>query len=76
MAIVIKRDCTEAYFDKEKISNAIIAAMKNGSGIVKSKIANDIADEIEEIAKDMEEISVSEMSEKGVVFTAKIIYDL
>ena len=40
---VIKRDCTLADFQKEKISNAILKAMKNGSGIVKPKIAEDIA---------------------------------
>ena len=43
---VIKRDCTEVNFQKEKISNAILKAMKNGSGIVKSNIAEDIANEI------------------------------
>lgn len=45
---VIKRDCTEVDFDKNKISVAILKAMKNGSGIVKPKIAEDIANEIEE----------------------------
>ena len=45
---VIKRDCTEVDFDKNKISIAILKAMKNGSGIVKPKIAEDIANEIEE----------------------------
>ncbi len=39
---VIKRDCTEVDFDKSKISAAILKAMKNGSGIVKQKIAEDI----------------------------------
>ena len=45
---VIKRNCTEVDFDKNKISIAILKAMKNGSGIVKPKIAEDIANEIEE----------------------------
>lgn len=58
---VIKRDCTEVDFDKTKISNAILKAMQNGSGIVKPKIAEDIADEIYEECKDQEEISISDI---------------
>lgn len=55
---VIKRDCTEVDFQKEKISNAILKAMKNGSGIIKPKIAEDIADEIYEENKDNEVIDI------------------
>lgn len=55
---VIQRDCSEADFDKSKISTAILKAMKNGSGIIKPKIAEDIADEIEEECKDKDEVSV------------------
>lgn len=58
---VIKRDCTEVNFDKSKISNAILKAMKNGSGIVKPKIAEDIANEIAEECKDKDEISISDI---------------
>lgn len=58
---VIQRDCTEADFDKSKISTAILKAMKNGSGIIKPKIAEDIADEIEEECKDKDEVSVSDI---------------
>ena len=58
---VIKRNCTEVDFDKSKISTAILKAMKNGSGIVKPKIAEDIADEIEEECKNKEEVSVSDI---------------
>ncbi len=61
MPRVIKRDCTEVDFNKEKISNAILKAMKNGSGIVKPRIAKDIANEIYEEVKDREEISISEI---------------
>lgn len=61
MTKVIKRDCSEVDFDKSKISTAILKAMKNGSGIVKSKIAEDIANEIEEECKDKDEVSVSEI---------------
>ena len=58
---VIKRDCTEVDFDKSKISAAIFKAMKNGSGIIKPKIAEDIADEIENECKDKEEVSISDI---------------
>ena len=58
---VLKRDATLADFQKEKISNAILKAMKNGSGIVKSKIAEDIANEIYEECKDKEEVSISDI---------------
>lgn len=58
---VIKRDCSEVDFDKSKISAAILKAMKNGSGIVKPKIAEDIANEIENECKDKNEVSVSDI---------------
>ena len=63
MAKVIKRNCTEDEFKKEKISNAILKAMTNGSGIVKPKIAEDIANEIYEETKDIEEVSISEIEQ-------------
>ena len=52
MTKVIKRDSTAIDFDKSKISTAILKAMKNGSGIVKPKIAEDIANEIKEECTD------------------------
>lgn len=61
MVKVIKRDCTEVDFDKNKITNAILKAMKNGSGIVKPKLAEDIADEIYKEYLDKEEVSISEI---------------
>ena len=64
---VLKRDLTEAEFDKKKIERAILQAMKNGSGIVKPKIAADIADEIYEENKDREELSIYEIE--------KIVFD-
>ena len=67
---VIKRDCTLVDFQKEKISNAILKAMKNGSGIVKPKIAEDIANEIYEECKDKDEISISDI--EGMVFNKLI----
>ncbi len=53
MLKVIKRDCTEVDFQKDKIANAILKAMRNGSGIIKLKIAEDIANEIYEENKDI-----------------------
>ncbi|MEG1148107.1 MAG: ATP cone domain-containing protein, partial [Niameybacter sp.] len=44
---VIKRDGQEVLFDEIKIYNAIMKAMKYGSGIVDETIAQKIADEIE-----------------------------
>ena len=41
---VIKRDGTEVDFNKEKIYNAIMKAMKHGSGIVNDILARDITD--------------------------------
>lgn len=58
---IIKRDCSEVDFDKSKISTAILKAMKNGSGIVKPKIAEVIANEIENECKDKNEASVSDI---------------
>lgn len=73
MVRVIKRDCSEVDFDKNKISTAILKAMKNGSGIVKPKIAESIADEIEEECKDREEIDISEI--EAMVFDKLIMSD-
>lgn len=56
---VIKRDCTEVPFNKEKISNAIMKAMPYGEGI-KEKIALRIAKEIEQelLQKQIEEVEI------------------
>ena len=58
---VVKRNGSLAGFDKNKIYNAIMKAMKNGSGIVKPNIAKKIADEIEEEFTDRDEIRISEI---------------
>lgn len=63
MLKVIKRDCTEVDFQKDKIANAILKAMRNGSGIIKPKIAEDIANEIYEENKDKEELSISDIEQ-------------
>ena len=59
--LVVKRDCTEQEFDESKIYNAIMKAMKNGSGIIKPKIAESIAKEIHEECKDKESIDISDI---------------
>lgn len=56
MARVQKRDGQIVPFDKSKISNAILKAMKNGSGIVKEHIAESIATEIEDSYKETDEV--------------------
>lgn len=56
--LVAKRNDTEVEFDVNKIEQAILKAMKYGSGIVKPQIAKDIADEIKEENKDKDEISI------------------
>lgn len=56
---VVKRDCTLVDFDKNKIYTAIMKAMKNGSGIVKPKVAEDISNEICEMHKKDDEIDIS-----------------
>lgn len=76
---VIKRDSTKVIFDKSKISTAILQAMENGSGIIKPNIANEIADEIYEKYKNINEISIYDIEkdvfnlliEKGQNLTAK-----
>ena len=70
MLKVIKRDCTEVDFQKDKISNAILKAMENGSGIVKPAIAEKIANEIYEENKEKEEIGISEI--EGLVYNKLI----
>lgn len=76
---VIKRDCSEVDFQKEKIVNAIMKAMTNGSGIVMPNIAEEIADEIEETCLIKNELSISDIEtmvydkliERGQKLTAK-----
>ena len=61
--IVIKRDGREVPFDKGKIETAILKAMEHGSGIKREKIANDIANDIENELADVEKVSISEIEE-------------
>lgn len=55
---VIKRDCSEAEFDRNKIYEAIMKAMTFGSGIIKPDIAEEIATEIESEAKYIEDLDI------------------
>lgn len=59
--LVVKRDCSEQAFDESKIYNAIMKAMKNGSGIIKPKIAESIAKEIHEECKNKESVDISDI---------------
>lgn len=70
---VIKRDCTEVLFNKEKISNAIMKAMPYGEGI-KEKIALRIAEEIEQelLQKQIEEVEIYTI--ESMVFDKLIKY--
>ena len=55
---VIKRDGRIVDFNKDKINQAILKAMKQGSNIIKPKIAEDIAEEIYNEFKDIETIDI------------------
>ena len=59
--VVIKRNGAEVPFDKNKIKIAILKSMTHGSGIVKEKIADDIANEIENEIQDKNKVSISEI---------------
>lgn len=61
---IIKRDCSEVEFDKNKIYDTIMKAMTFGSGIIKPEVAKEIAAEIEseaEYIKDLDIYSVESM---------------
>ena len=58
---VVKRNGSLVDFDKNKIYNAIMKAMKNGSGIVRPIIAQNITDEIEEHFKNRNETRIFEI---------------
>lgn len=63
---VIKRDGRIVDFNKDKIKEAILKAMKNGSGIIKPKIAESIAEEIYEENKEKESLTISNI--EGLVY--------
>ena len=61
---ITKRDCTLVDFDKEKIKNAILKAMKYGSGRVEELLAGDISDRINKDIKCLQEVSIYDIEEK------------
>ena len=63
MISVIKRDGTKVSFDKTKIENAILKAMKNGSGIYKPIIAKNIAESCENQLNDLDSITVKQIED-------------
>ena len=77
--IITKRDCSEDIFDKSKIVNAITKAMKNGSGIYRPDIAEQIANEIENECQGRDDIDIyrieelvfKKLVEKGEILTAR-----
>lgn len=76
---IIKRNCEEVDYDKNKIYEAIMKAMTKGSGIVRPNIANEITDEITEFANSVDDLSVhtiesmvfDKLCEKGEIQTAR-----
>lgn len=58
---VVKRDGRIVPFDKSKIKTAILKAMHQGSGVIKEKIADDIANEIENEFIGIGEINISQI---------------
>lgn len=65
---VIKRDGSKVAFDGSKIENAILKAMRYGSGIVKPEIASKISHEIEDWHKSSGAASISIYRIEGQVF--------
>lgn len=76
---IIKRDYSIVDFDKNKIYEAIMKAMTFGSGIIKSKIAEEISDEIEIEAQNVQNLDINfvesmvfdKLIAKGETLTAK-----
>ena len=76
---IIKRDCSETTFNKDKIYEAIMKAMTFGSGIIKQEIAREIASEIEVEVQNIQDLDIYTVEElvfdklisKGEVLTAK-----
>ena len=80
--LVRKRNGMHVEFDEQKIYNAIMKAMKYGSGIVKQDIATEITHEITEelwkmdkvisIVDDIEPLVFSKLCDKGEKITARM----
>lgn len=71
--IVEKRNGTEEDYDQHKIYNAIINAMKFGSGIVKEYVAITIAQEITKEFTDLEKLKVSIVKDIEPLVFSKLV---
>ena len=60
---IIKRDGSEAEFNKNKIYDAIMRSMTFGSGIIKHDVARAVADEIEQEAGSIQDLSIHKVEE-------------
>ena len=82
--LITKRNGNTAQFEKKKIYDAIIKAMKYGSGILEENVAIDIANEIEEMLLNRDDVNIKCVSiydiealvydkliEKNHIYTAK-----
>lgn len=58
---IIKRDCSEVEFNKDKIYDAIMNSMTFGSGIIKPAIAREIANEIEAESAYIQDLDVDKV---------------
>ncbi len=74
MRKVIKRDATLANFNSEKIKNAILKAMKYGSGIVHEDIAEEIAANSESVLSERYGNEISIYDIEAYVFNELIRY--
>jgi ribonucleoside-triphosphate reductase len=72
---IIKRNGEINQFDKERIKNAILKAMKYGSGIVKEDVAIDIADSLEKYFSDHYYKNESDIPSVKIVETT-VYYEL
>ena len=70
---IIKRDGTVAKFDKNKIENAILKAMKYGSGVYIPEIAKEVAEDIEDICMERD-TSATVYKVEEMVYTKLIDY--
>ena len=70
---IIKRDGKVAKFDKNKIENAILKAMKYGSGVYIPEIAKEVAEDIEDICMERD-TSATVYKVEEMVYTKLIDY--
>lgn len=71
MVKVIKRNLEKVDFNKDKISNAILKAMRYGSGRVDEVIASRIAVEVEDGCKSVSSISIQDIEKMVFILLCK-----